>query len=57
MNEQSAHELINFIDRRIAAEQGKDDAITRGYLLALRHIRDHIEREEELDTQNESHKG
>ena len=51
MTEQSAHEIINFIDRRIAAEQDKDDAITKGYILALRHVRDHIEKEEKYESE------
>jgi len=51
MNEQSAHELLNFIDRRIAREQDKDDAMTRGDPLALRHVREHIEREEKESTE------
>ena len=51
MTEQSAHELMNFIDRRIAAEQDKDDAITRGYLLALRQVRSHIELEEKYESE------
>jgi hypothetical protein len=53
MTEQSAHELLNFIDRRIAVEQDKDDPLTRGYLLALRHMKEHIENEEKYECDKE----
>ena len=53
MTEQSAHELLNYIDKRITTEQGKDDMLTRGYLLALRHVREHIENEEKYECDKE----
>ena len=51
MTEQSAHELLNYIERRVASQAGHDDPLTKGYLLALRHVREHIENEEKYESE------
>jgi hypothetical protein len=48
-------ELLEWIDHRAAAEERHDDSITRGYLLALRHVREHIESELGEELEKEEH--
>ena len=50
MIEQSSQELLNYIERRVASQAGHDDPLTRGYLLALRHVREHVENKEKYES-------